>query len=302
MQEGWVDRARSRFGGGGQGRELALSRASLLLALLACSCFFAANGLRGEGDGGADAGQHGDGGRDGGADGDADADVDTDDYGDGAADSEPDGDAGTDAEPDAVGDVDVGPDGDGDTDADADVDSDTDSGADADADGGGTVTNDVTELEEELLAALDAARVEAIGADGRDLGHTTGVIDYSLMEIVDCSVTLADATADTVAWVSGLPCVTVIFSIHAEEDEDPVTGDGDWGSTGMLVRGVRLSGGTVEAPASLAVSDMDLLDVTGSGAFESGSDYATPLDTTLAPSLVRPTARIKELIRDVFTS
>jgi hypothetical protein len=147
----------------------------------------------------------------------------------------------------------------------------------------------------DLLAVWAALQVPCVGGpSGSSSIKPLDNLGYAA--IVNGTITLAGAPADTKAWAGTKPCVTVIFDPNACGQEDPINGDGDWGSAGILIRGATLTGGMLLLAAGTGTGDMDFLDVTGSGAFEGGSDFAKPDDSQLAsyPQLVGTVNALKQ--------
>lgn len=156
----------------------------------------------------------------------------------------------------------------------------------------------------ELLAAWNGMQVKCIADDGSWNSTYIKILDNpTYAALVDGSITLAGATPDTKSWVGGKPSVTVIFDLNSCGLEDPGAGDNEWGSAGILIRGATLSGGQLVLSPGVTTADMDLLDVTASGDFEAGSDFAMADDSGLSsyPQLVPVVAALKQGILQAAT-
>jgi hypothetical protein len=135
----------------------------------------------------------------------------------------------------------------------------------------------------DLLAVWSSLKVKCIADDGSWNNTLIGPLDnLGYAAFVDGASTLAGATADTKSWAGSKPAVTVIFDPNACGQEDPINYDGEWGSAGLLIRGATLSAGKLVLAPGTTAADMDFLDVTASGAFESSSDFAGADDKGLA--------------------
>lgn len=146
----------------------------------------------------------------------------------------------------------------------------------------------------ELLAVWGSLQVPCVG--GPSASSIKPLDSSTYAALVNGTTTLAAAPADTKAWVGSKPSVTVIFDPNACGQEDPINGDGDWGSAGILIRGATLVAGKLLLTTGTGTGDMDFLDVTASGAFEGGSDFAKPDDSQLAsyPQLVATVNALKQ--------
>lgn len=114
------------------------------------------------------------------------------------------------------------------------------------------------------------------------------------------------APEETRDWVGGEPSAMVIFSINALYDEDPLSSDETWVTSGLLIRGATVlhspledrNGDRLCATRALDIEDMNLVDADPPDVFQ--VEYAGPTDSELADQLVDPTAAIKLLIRELL--
>jgi hypothetical protein len=162
----------------------------------------------------------------------------------------------------------------------------------------GVVYNPVTT--QQITQAWSAVQVPCIDRYGSSQGYDIGIIDSTTLTLVDGSITLQAAPADTLAWVGSAPSVTAIFDPNACDLEDPGFGDSSWSIAGLLIRGATIDGqGRLALEPWVTVADINLIDVYSSGAFETAIDFAKPDDSelpTLHPQLVNPIGAAKTAI------
>jgi pentapeptide MXKDX repeat protein len=147
----------------------------------------------------------------------------------------------------------------------------------------------------QTLITTTAPCVDQTGASA---GADIIVVDSSSLSFVNGSTTLAGAPAVTVAWVGGLPSVTVVFDPNACDLEDPGSNDSNWSSAGLLIRGATIQNGSLVLSSGTTVNDINLIDVHSNGTFEDADDFAGPDDSGLAsyPQLAGPIDNIKRAL------
>jgi hypothetical protein len=127
---------------------------------------------------------------------------------------------------------------------------------------------------EDLKVAWAATTVPCIDEKGVLVGTGPISILGSLVQLafVDGAVTLASAGAETKAWAGAAPAVTVIFDPVACGIEDAFNGagsDGEWAEAGLLIRGATLdTEKRLLLAAGTTTADLNVLDISSSGAFE----------------------------------
>lgn len=152
---------------------------------------------------------------------------------------------------------------------------------------------------QQVIAAFASLKASCLTSSGNPAGPDIPIIDSNLIGFFPGTTTLAGAPAATKTWVGSSSSVTVLFDPNSCGQEDPINNDGAWGSAGLLIRGASLDGqGRLVLEPWVTAQDMDFLDVTGSGGFESSSDFAKPNDSDLPlyPQLVPPVNAAKQAI------
>jgi len=152
---------------------------------------------------------------------------------------------------------------------------------------------------QQVIAAFSSLKASCLTSSGNPAGPDIPIIDSNLIGFFPGTTTLAGAPAATKNWVGSFSSVTVLFDPNSCGQEDPINNDGAWGSAGLLIRGASLDGqGRLVLEPWVTAKDMDFLDVTAAGAFESSSDFAKPNDSDLPlyPQLVPPVSAAKQAI------
>jgi len=144
----------------------------------------------------------------------------------------------------------------------------------------GTVVTHVTV--DALRAAFEAAEMLCIHADGSTDGTTVPIIDTSLMAFFPAAESvLIGAPASLSDWVGDGPAALIVYDPNAcETIEDPVVGDTNWESAGLLIRGATIEGTSLVLPGDLTSADIDLLDVAADGSYQ--AEFAGVDDAQLA--------------------
>lgn len=129
------------------------------------------------------------------------------------------------------------------------------------------------------------------------------VADSAVVDLHDGQVALAGADSATKSWVGGKPSVIIIFDVNACDNEAP-SGNAEWSTAGLLVRGASLDGlGRLLLDPAAAVTDVNAVDVNGDGTWQ--SEFCLPDDSQIPasyPQLLEPINKAKQLVIQLGSS